>query len=178
MSVESSHIVKALTSYMHRYPAETMALMPLYDATRDHVRQGKCRHNRRCPVVTAGAVLVDEQERALTLRHGDRWALGEGTPESADDSLGEVAMRVLREYAGVHDAWTLPGGEDPFVIDVTTVPHDGHRLGVGFRYLYRTHSSTVPSAVLEAGRAVWQPLARICLPQVVARVRSCMAALQ
>lgn len=179
MSVQGSHIVKVLTSYMHQHPAETMALVPLYDAARDHVTQRDCRHSRRCPVVKAGAVLVDEQGRALTLRRGDGWALAEGAPEQADNSLNETAVRVLREYAGVHDAWSLPGAGDPLVIDVTRAePEDGHRLRVGFRYLYRTHSSTIPPAMIEAGWARWEPLAQIGLPLLVERARSRMAALQ
>lgn len=178
MTLEGSQVVKVLTRYVHQYPDETVALMPLYDATRDHAVRGRCLHNNRCPIVKAGALLVDEQERVLALRARNRWAFAEGEPEHDDGSFSDTALRVLREFAGVYDAWTVPGAEYPLVVDVTkAAPEDGPRLRVGFRYLFRAHSSAMSPALIETGQARWVPLSAIETPILLERLQSRLAVL-
>ncbi|MEU6172389.1 hypothetical protein ABZ832_10685 [Streptantibioticus parmotrematis] len=60
MTVRADQIARELSSYVHDHPREVMALMPLYDALRDHNLLGACPHRRRCPLITAGALILYE----------------------------------------------------------------------------------------------------------------------
>jgi hypothetical protein len=155
VTVDDSQIVKALTQYAQQHPYEATALIAPYAATRDHVTRATCTHDNRCPIVRAGALLVDERERVLVLRAGNRW-----------------------EFTGVHNPWTVPGAEDPLVIDVTqAAPEDGPRLRVGFRYLFRAHSDAVCPALIKRGQARWVPLSAIETPLLLQRLQSELAVL-
>ncbi|MFD5477278.1 NUDIX hydrolase [Streptomyces hawaiiensis] len=133
MSVRDDHIIKELAHYIHEHPAEQMALMPVYNAARDHAQRRSCTHGQRCPLVMTGAIVVDESDRVLCLRDETGYALAEAEPEDQDDSLSAAALRLLAEEAGVRDVWTQPGLEGPFLVDVTrTGQHRyGPRLRVG-----------------------------------------------
>ncbi|KIF75239.1 hypothetical protein QR77_17530 [Streptomyces sp. 150FB] len=173
MSVVDSDVAKELNGYLHLHPDETMKLMPLYDATQDHARRGRCLHESRCPVVKAGAVVLDDQDRVLVLRNGRQWAFAEGTPEAEDESLPRTALRVLEEFAGVYDVWLSPGEQTPLVVDVSpAAPEDGLRLRVGFRYFYRVHSGALPPGMVERGEANWLRLASIGDPLLLERIES------
>lgn len=172
MTIRADQIVKELSRYIPEYPDETMALMPLYDAARDHAQRQGCLHNDRCPLVMAGAVVVDQLNRVLCLRHADGFALAEIEPEDEDDSLSAAALRLLAEEVGIRDVWTEPGSEGPFLIDVTRAqPEYGPRIKVGFRYLFRAHSGAVFPAMIETGAAAWVPLAEIGVPSVRERLQ-------
>ncbi|WP_256103020.1 NUDIX domain-containing protein [Streptomyces sp. Ncost-T10-10d] len=176
--MRDSDIVKTLSSYMHERPGERTALMPLYDALRDHAGGRSCSRGVRCPMITAGAIVVDEQNRVLALRNETRWALAEGLPEDGDDSLDEVALRVLREEAGFHGVWTMPGVEGPILIDARhAAPEFGPRLRVGFRFLFRAHSEALLPTVIEAGRAGWVASTEIGIPDVAERVEQYLGVL-
>lgn len=177
MSVGDDQVVKELSRYIHGHPAETMALMPLYDAARDHAQRGACLHNSRCSVVMTGAIVMDEHHRVLALRHHGSFSLAETAPEPQDDSLRDAALRLLAEETGIRDVWTEPGGEGPFLVDVARAERAyGLRVRVGFRYLFRTHSEAVFPAVIETGAAAWVPLAGIGIPSVRNRLQGHLAA--
>ncbi|MFF1447476.1 NUDIX hydrolase [Streptomyces sp. NPDC058274] len=168
MSIREDQIVRELSHYIYEHPDEQMALMPVYDAARDYAQRGTCTHDRRCPLVTAGAVVVDERNRVLSLRHEGAFALAEAEPEAQDDSLSEAALRLLTEAVGIREVWTEPDSDGPFLIDVTTAGHHryGPRLRIGFRYLFRAHSVAIAPMVIEAGPAAWMPLEEIGIPSV------------
>ncbi|MFF1306565.1 NUDIX hydrolase [Streptomyces sp. NPDC058307] len=168
MSIREDQIVRELSHYIYEHPDEQMALMPVYDAARDHARRGTCTHSRRCPLVTTGAVVVDEHNRVLSLRHGGAFALAEAEPEEQDNSLGGSALRLLAEAVGIRDVWTEPDSDGPFLIDVTRAGHHryGPRLRIGFRYLFRAHSGAIAPMVIGAGAAAWMPLGEIGIPSV------------
>ena len=172
MSVRADQIVRELSHYIYEHPADRMALMPVYDAARDHSQRRACTHDQRCPLVTTGAVVVDEQDRVLCLRHEGGYALAEAEPEERDDSLSEAALRLLAEETGIRDVWTQPGAEGPFLVDVTRPGRHryGARLRVGIRYLFRAHSGAVFPSMIETGAAAWVPLTDIDIPSVRARV--------
>ncbi|MEV6753161.1 NUDIX hydrolase [Streptomyces sp. NPDC051214] len=176
MSIRDDQIVKELAHYIHEHPAETMALMPLYDAARDHAQRGSCLHNHRCPLVMAGAVVVDELNRVLSLRHGGGYSLAELAPEPQDDSLSGAALRLLTEEAGIRDVWTEPGSDGPFLVDVARAPREyGPRIRVGFRYLFRAHSGAIFPTMIETGAAAWVPIAEIGIPSVRERLHGHLA---
>jgi len=168
VSVREDQIIRELSHYIHEHPDEKMALTPVYDAARDHAQRGTCTHSRRCPLVTTGAVVVDERNCVLSLRHVGVFALAETEPEEQDDSLSGAALRLLADAVGIHEVWTEPDSEGPFLIDVTRAGlHTyGPRLRIGFRYLFRAHSGAVAPAVIEAGAAAWMPLGEIGIPSV------------
>ena len=177
MALEGSQIVRELSQYIHQHPDEALALLPLYDATRDHAMRGTCLHDNRCPLVTAGALLVNEQDRVFALRDGNRWAFAEGVPGEEDESLSHVALRVLEEFAGVRDVWTVPGSEGPSVIDVSmAAPELGPRLRVGFRYFFRAHSRAICPSVIEMGEVRWLLMPEIGTPPIQDRLLSQLAA--
>ncbi|WP_369366427.1 NUDIX domain-containing protein [Streptomyces sp. CG4] len=171
MSVGEDQIIRELSHYIHEHPAEEMVLMPVYDAAVDHSRRRACTHDRRCPLVMTGAVVVDEHNRVLCLRHEGRYALAEAEPEPEDESLSEAALRLLAEEAGIQDVWTQPGAESPFLVDVTRPGQHryGPRLRVGIRYLFRAHSGAVFPPVIDTGAAAWVPLAEIGIPSLRGR---------
>jgi 8-oxo-dGTP pyrophosphatase MutT (NUDIX family) len=172
MSVRDDQIVRELSHYIHEHPADRMALMPVYDAARDHSQRRTCTHDQRCPLVTTGAVVVDEHDRVLCLRHDGGYALAEAEPEDEDDSLSEAALRLLAEEVGIRDVWTQPGAEGPFLVDVTRPGQHryGPRLRVGIRYLFRAHSGAVFPSMIETGAAAWVPLPDIGIASVRAGV--------
>lgn len=172
MSVRDDQIIRELAHYLHDHPADRMALLPVYDAARDHAQRSACTHGRRCPVVVTGAVVVDERNRVLCLRHEGGYALAEAEPEEADDSLSEAALRLLAEEVGMRDVWMQPGAEGPFLVDVTRPGQHryGPRLRVGIRYLFRAHSGAVFPSMIETGAAAWVPLTEIGIPSVRSRV--------
>ncbi|WP_371791839.1 NUDIX hydrolase [Streptomyces sp. NBC_01471] len=172
MSVGDDQIVKELSHYIHGRPAETMALMPLYDAARDHAQRGACLHGHRCPLVMTGAIVMDQHHRVLALRHEGSFSLAEAVPEAQDDSLSGAALRLLAEETGIRDVWTEPGSEGPFLVDMARAePEYGPRIRVGFRYLFRAHSGAVFPAMIETGAAAWVPLAGIGIPSVRNRLQ-------
>ncbi|WP_244207251.1 hypothetical protein [Streptomyces swartbergensis] len=107
-----------------------------------------------------GAVVVDERNRVLCLRHEGGYALAEAEPEAEDESLSEAALRLLTEEVGIRDVWTQPGAEGPFLVDVTRPGQHsyGRRLRVGIR------------SMIETGAAAWMPLTEIGIPSVRSRV--------
>ncbi|MFI6699434.1 NUDIX domain-containing protein [Streptomyces sp. NPDC050509] len=176
MAVEESAIIKELNHYLLGHPDETSATMPLFDALLDHSRQGLCLHHGSCPVVRAGAILMDEQGRALALRYGDAWGFAEGAPDPSDQSLSRTASRVLEEFAGVQNAWTAPGEEGPILVDASpAAPEDGRRTRYGFRYLFRAHSRVLVPAMAALGRARWTSLDEIGPPLLRTRLRDRLA---
>lgn len=172
MTVREDQIIRELSHYIHEHPAEQTALMPVYDAALDHSRRRACTHDQRCPLVMTGAVVVDERNRVLCLRHEGGYALAEAEPEAEDASLSEAALRLLAEEAGIRDVWTQPGAEGPFLVDVTRPGQHryGRRLRVGIRYLFRAHSGAVFPSMIETGAAAWVPLTEIGIPSVRSRV--------
>ncbi|MGX1560929.1 NUDIX domain-containing protein [Streptomyces sp. NPDC055506] len=172
MSVRDDQIIRELSRYLHEYPSDRMALLPVYDAARDHSQRRACTHDQRCPLVVTGAVVVDEHNRVLCLRHQGGYALAEAEPEEADGSLSEAALRLLAEEVGIRDVWTQPGTEGPFLVDVARPGQHryGSRLRVGIRYLLRSHSGAVFPTAIETGAAAWVPLTEIGIVSVRSRV--------
>ncbi|AQU67305.1 NUDIX domain-containing protein [Streptomyces niveus] len=168
MSIREDQIVRELSHYIYEHPNEQMALMPVYEAARDHTQRGTCTHSRRCPLVTTGAVVVDERSHVLSLRHEGAFALAETEPEDQDNSLAEAALRLLAEEVGLQDVWTKPDADGLFLIDVTRAGQHryGPRLRIGFRYLFRAHSAAVAPMVIRTGAAAWTPLGEIGIPSV------------
>ncbi|MBA2950087.1 NUDIX hydrolase [Streptomyces himalayensis] len=168
MSIREDQIVRELSHYIYEHPGEQMALMPVYDSARDHAQHRTCTHSQRCPLVTTGAVIVDERNCVLSLRHKGAFALAEVEPEDQDDSLSGAALRLLAEAVGIREVWTEPDGDGPFLIDVTRAGQHryGPRLRIGFRYLFQAHSGAVAPMVIEAGAAAWMPLGEIGIPAV------------
>jgi len=168
VSVREDQTVRELSHYIHEHPDEQMALMPVYDAARDHAQRGTCTQSRHCPLVTTGAVVVDERDRVLCLRHEGAFTLAEAEPEDQDDSLGEAALRLLTDVVGIRDVWTEPDRDAPFLIDVTRAGQHGYgpRLRIGFRYLFRAHSGAITPKAIETGAAAWMPLGEIAILSV------------
>ncbi|MFJ4919952.1 NUDIX domain-containing protein [Streptomyces sp. NPDC088725] len=173
-TIEESVVVKELNSYLLHFPDETPALMPLFDTLLDHARQGDCLHDGLCPIVKAGAVLVNEGGRALALKRAGSWVFAEGDPSVADHSLSRTAVRILAEAAGACDVWTIPGAEHPLLIDISPAdPEDGRRTRYGFRYLFRAHSGVLfPAEAPTPSRTRWVPLEEIGHPLLRARLRA------
>ncbi|WP_328742211.1 NUDIX hydrolase [Streptomyces caniferus] len=147
MPVEVGHIIRELSNYLAEHPREKMAMMPLYDAARDHAQRRTCTHEGRCPVVVAGPIVMDESGRVLAFQNEGRHLLFENEPSAEDITLSGVALRVLEGTVGTREVWTEPGSEGPFLVDVAPSGRTafGPRIRVGFRYLFRAHSDLIPS---------------------------------
>jgi hypothetical protein len=99
VSDREDQMVRELSHFIYEHPAEQMALLPIYAAARDHAQRGTCVRSRRRPLVTTGAVVVDERNRVPSLRHEGTFTLAEAEPEDQDDSLGGAALRLLTSRA-------------------------------------------------------------------------------
>ncbi|MFF9481271.1 NUDIX hydrolase [Streptomyces sp. NPDC014733] len=170
-ATDAGALTREMTDYLREHPEEQGALLTLYDALCDHARRGRCPHGGRCPEILSGALLLDERGRVLLLRHGDRWAFPEGAPQPGDLGLRDTAYALLREFGGVREAWVPGQAAGPVMIDVTR----GRPDRVGFRYLFVTHSSVVPSVVLAHGLARWAGLGEVD-ERIAARLRPFVAA--
>ncbi|MEW1720617.1 NUDIX hydrolase [Streptomyces sp. NPDC093109] len=175
MSVDDSAIAREINRYLHLHPDETLTLMPLFDVMLSHSRLRHCSHEERCPQVRVGAVLVDEQERTLALWHGRQWGFIEDSPSQEDTSLGQTAIRVLKENYGVYDVWTPPGIEGPLLIEVAEA-EQGSRLRFGFRYLFYAHSGAVLPSMEQTGQVRWLRLDELGSPLLHERMRAQLAA--
>ncbi|MGS2589790.1 NUDIX domain-containing protein [Streptomyces hebeiensis] len=143
----------------------------------DHARERNCPHKSRCPVVRAGAVLVNERGHALTLRHAGGWGFAEGAPETADATLRRTAVRVLAESTGVHDLLPVPGAEGPVLIDVSrTAQACGRRTRYGFRYLFRVRSGVLLRTLTQTGQARRITVDSVGPPLLSARIAERLAA--
>ncbi|MER5851001.1 NUDIX hydrolase [Streptomyces sp. NPDC002012] len=145
MPVEVGHVIRELAGYLSEHPAEKMAVMPLYDAARDHAQRRICTHGGRCPAVVAGPIVLNEDGQVLAFAHEGQQLLFENEPTDEDSSLSDTALRVLEGTIGTRDVWTEPGSERPFLVDVAPrgQSHFGPRIRVGFRYLFRAHSDLI-----------------------------------
>ncbi|MFC9231380.1 NUDIX domain-containing protein [Streptomyces decoyicus] len=176
LAVESSQVVRELFRYLTRHPDEEGALLPLYDAIREHVHQRRCLHEGRCPVVTAGALVVDEKNRLLRLWSGAKWAFVEGLPESDDESLSATATRSLMEHTGIFDVWRMPDEDLPILIDVDEAPAEyGPRMRFGFRYIFRAHSEAI-SRPRDPLSLRWVSVTEVSSPQLRAALHTRFAA--
>ncbi|MFR9723622.1 NUDIX hydrolase [Streptomyces sp. MS19] len=177
MTVEVSQIVRELSHYLAERPAEQTAMMPLYDAARDHAQRRICTHDGRCPAITVGAVVLDERGYVLARRYRGGFAFTEAEPEEQDDALSGTALRLLAEEIGIRDVWAEPGVSGPFLIDVARPGQHryGPRLRIGFRYLYRAHSSAVSVSAAGTGGAAWVPMASVSIRSVRDRLRDFLA---
>ncbi|MFJ2111769.1 MULTISPECIES: NUDIX domain-containing protein [unclassified Streptomyces] len=178
MAVDARAIFKELNGYLVAHPDETAALMPLFDSMLDHAQTGLCAHDGRCPVIRAGAVLVNERGLALALRRdghgaaGGGWGFAEGDPEAADLSLRDTAARVLQESSGVHDLWPAAGTESPVLVDISSAAAGGvSRPRYGFRYLFRVRTGVLLRTLTELGHARWISLDGIGSPLLSARLK-------
>ncbi|MEW1718650.1 NUDIX domain-containing protein [Streptomyces sp. NPDC093109] len=184
MSVDARAIFKELNTYLVAHPDETPALIPLFDSMLDHEHAGRCTHHSRCPVISAGAVLVNERGLALALRRGDAnrpeaiWGFAEGDPEHADRSLRDTAARVLQESTGVHDLWPVAGTESPVLVDTSRIASEGAepptptRTRYGFRYLFRVRTGMVLRTLTHLGHARWISLDAIGSPLLSSRLKA------
>ncbi|MEU9791098.1 NUDIX domain-containing protein [Streptomyces sparsogenes] len=167
-------VVRELNAYLSGHPDERARIEPLFETLLDHARRGHCRHGGGCPVISAGALVVNERGEVLKARspHGV-WQFVETHVGPTDVTPRTAALRVVRETFGPLDVWSCPTHDDaPLVVDVLPAHAAPH---YGFRYVFGAFSSTLPSALQDNGVAQWMPLTSIRSDVLQERVRKVLA---
>lgn len=169
MTIALEQIETTVRGYLERYPSEGSALAPILDTL---AKGFDFTSRRRFPAhVTAGVVLLDEQERVLQIRHSmlGRWFTPGGHCEPDDKSLVGAALREFVQKCGVRpeDVERI-GGEDslPVHIGVRSIPADDSRKEpmhhhFDFRYAYRALPGLTVRLSSEAADLRWAPYAEV-----------------
>ena len=101
MTIALEHIGTAVRGYIDRYPSEGAALAPVLETL---AKGFDFTSRRRFPAhVTAGIVLLDDEDRVLQIKHSvlGAWLTPGGHCEPDDKSLAGAALRELSEECGV-----------------------------------------------------------------------------
>ncbi len=165
MTIALEQIGTTVRSYLDRYPSESGVLVPVLDTL---AKGFDFTSRRRFPAhVTAGIVLLDEQNRVLQIKHTvlGRWLTPGGHCEPEDKSLVGAALRELAEECGVGAEGIEPvGGEDalPLHIAVHTIPaHEGRNEPLhyhfDFRFAYRALPGLSVTLNGESSELRWLP---------------------
>jgi 8-oxo-dGTP pyrophosphatase MutT (NUDIX family) len=177
MTIALEQIGTAVRGYLDRYPSEGSALTPILDTL------GKgfdFTSRRRFPAhVTAGIVLLDDEDRVLQIKHGvlGLWLTPGGHCEPDDKSLAGAALRELVEECGVQpDEVERIGGEDslPLHVSVHPIPaNDARREPMhhhfDFRFAYRALSGLSVKLNHEASDHRWVPYAEFAAADLADR---------
>ena len=169
MTIALEHIGTAVRGYIDRYPSEGAALAPVLETL------GKgfdFTSRRRFPAhVTAGIVLLDDEDRVLQIKHSvlGAWLTPGGHCEPDDKSLAGAALRELSEECGVGpENVERIGGEDalPVHISVHSIPANDSRdepmhHHFDFRYAYRSLPGLAVRLNHEASDLRWVPYAEV-----------------
>ncbi|WP_051451337.1 NUDIX hydrolase [Actinospica robiniae] len=169
MTIALEQIGNTVRGYLDRYPSESTILVPVLDTL---AKGFDFTSRRRFPAhVTAGIVLLDDQDRVLQVKHTvlGRWLTPGGHCEPEDKSLVGAALRELAEECGVGVEDLEPvGGEEalPLHIAVHTIPaHEGRREPLhhhfDFRFAYRTLPGLAVTLNDESTQLRWLPYAEL-----------------
>lgn len=178
MAIHLEKITATVDAYLAAYPEEREALSPLILAL------GKgfdFTSRRRYPAhITAGVILLDDQERVLQIHHRSlgRWLNPGGHCEPDDKSLTGTALRELAEECGIRpEDIEQVGGEEalPIQIDVHPIPASDVRAEPAhrhfdFRFAFRTGANVPTLGGREAVAHRWQPLSQLGNAALVARL--------
>ncbi|HWG25517.1 NUDIX hydrolase [Actinospica sp.] len=169
MTIALEHIETTVRGYIDRYPSEGAALAAILETL---AKGFDFTSRRRYPAhVTAGIVLVDEQDRVLQIKHGvlGRWLTPGGHCEPEDKSLAGAALRELAEECGVgaEDVERIGGDEAlPVHIGVHGIPANDARSEpmhhhFDFRYAFRMLPGATVRLGHEASDLRWTPYAEL-----------------
>ena len=165
MTIALEQIDTTVRAYLERYPSEGSALAPILETL---AKGFDFTSRRRFPAhVTAGTVLLDEQDRVLQIRHSmlGRWLTPGGHCEPDDKSLVGAALRELAQGCGVapEDVERIGGEESlPVHIRVHSVPADDARKEpmhhhFDFRFAFRALPGMTVRLANRAAELRWTP---------------------
>ena len=169
MTIALEHIGTAVRGYIERYPSEGAALAPVLETL---AKGFDFTSRRRFPAhVTAGIVLLDDEDRVLQIKHSvlGAWLTPGGHCEPEDKSLVGAALRELSEECGfgAEDVERI-GGEDalPVHISVHSIPANHARAEplhhhFDFRYAFRLPAGVDVKLNHEATDLRWTPYAEV-----------------
>jgi 8-oxo-dGTP pyrophosphatase MutT (NUDIX family) len=173
MTIALEHIGTAVRGYIDRYPSEGSALAPVLETL---AKGFDFTSRRRFPAhVTAGIVLLDDEDRVLEIKHSmlGAWLTPGGHCEPDDKSLVGTALRELSEECGVGpENVERIGGQDalPVHISVHSIPANDARAEpmhhhFDFRYAFRLSPGIAVQLNHEASDLRWTPYAELSLAQ-------------
>ncbi|KUP97964.1 NUDIX hydrolase [Thermobifida cellulosilytica] len=179
MTVTNAQIRAALDRYLARFPDERDRVGLLEQALAEG-HDLSSRKEFRIGHATAGAVVVDPDNRVLLIRHRalNAWLLPGGHLEPEDTDLLAASLRELAEETGLHPQHVHPhDGTDPAPIDL-----DIHRIPANpargepehwhfdFRYLHRASAHGVHLQTEEVTGHAWRSPAELPAPRLAARL--------
>lgn len=178
MAIHLEKITATVDAYLSAHPEERESLAPLLLA----LSKGfDFTSRRRYPAhITAGVILLDDQERLLQIHHRSlgRWLNPGGHCEPEDKSLTGTALRELAEECGIRLEDIEPvGGEEalPIQIDVHPIPASDVRAEPAhrhfdFRFAFRTGPTLPTLGGREAVAHRWLPLSELADRGLAARL--------
>lgn len=162
MPIPSAHIRATVDAYLDEHPEEKdalAALLAVLDDAGDSIASRKEFRGH----VTAGAVVLSQDGRVLTVEHKalKKWLLPGGHLDDSDEALTDAALRELEEETGISSKAVVQAGAVPLHIDVHTIPAsdakgEPEHQHFDFRFLFRTDAEDVVLQAEEVTGYSWQ----------------------
>ncbi|MER8099977.1 NUDIX hydrolase [Kitasatospora sp. NPDC094016] len=180
MTITPEHICDTIGSYVDQHPEDKAGLavvLALLDQGADVTSRKEFRGH-----ATAGVVLVDNDGRALFIRHValGRWLTPGGHLEPEDSTLSGAALRELTEETGIPAESVALAYPEPVHIDVHPIPANPNKgepdhQHFDFRYVFRLlDGAAVTLQEEEVSGYTWGPLDRIPDETFRSRVREAL----
>lgn len=167
-----------LERYLRRYPREVDRLRPIVWAL-ELGRDVTSRREFRGGHVTCGAVVLDDRNRLLTVRHVTlgRWLLPGGHVETWDESLELAALRELEEETGIprqHAAQLVANDSCPIEIGLHAIPASSSKSEpahwhADFRFAFKVVEPTVRLQTDEVAEHAWRAPGRALTKKLALR---------
>ncbi|GHC72427.1 NUDIX hydrolase [Nocardiopsis terrae] len=183
MSIPNSHVRTVLDRYLDRFPEETEGTRLLRQVLEaDH--ELSSRKEFRTGHATAGAVVLDQHDRALLIHHNAlrTWLLPGGHLEPEDNDLQEAALRELSEETSLPpDEVTAVDALVPLDLDIHRIPEnpakgEPEHWHFDFRYLYRASGGEVSLQAEEVSDHAWRSPAELPSERLTDKVSQYLAA--
>lgn len=180
MTITHSEIRNILSQYLDRYPNEVSDMAFLFHAL-DADHDITSRTEFRSGHVTAGAVVLDNKERVLSIRHKtlDTWLLPGGHLEHEDPNLLGASLREMEEETGIprHQIMGSPTGDGvPLDIDIHKIPANPAKAEpehhhFDFRYVHRIEDASVHLQFDEVTDFAWHPISNWPTQRLAVKLR-------
>lgn len=183
MAVHAAQMRSALSGFLVRHPEDGVRLIAVGTALAEAGDTVASRAEFRGHA-TAGAVLVDHDDRVLQIRHRalGTWLLPGGHLEEGDEDLQGAALRELCEETGMDAAAIGPAGTALLDIDVHVIPPNPAKgepahPHFDFRYLFRLRTADAVTRLQtdEVSAVRWVPAAGLACPRLGSRLRRALA---
>lgn len=172
MTVKAGDVFDLLRDYRNHYLSDDALVSDLAARLGAHGRGFLARSNP-AGHITCGAVLLDNDEHVLMVRHNTlgTWLTPGGHLEAADSTLQSAARRELAEETGFSREVTLlesfPVHIDRHTIPANVIKSEPEHEHWDFRFLFLCRGGAAAVRLEEVSAAEWLPIGS--LPALLSR---------